>query len=57
MRTIAVIPAIILGALATPGIAVAQVQELPNVPVVSGGWQGPVLGPPGRHEVPADRNS
>ena len=39
MRSIAVFLAISLAALATSAMAIAQVQELPNVPVVSGGWQ------------------
>ena len=39
MRPIAVFLAISLAALATSVMAIAQVQELPNVPVVSAGWQ------------------
>ena len=39
MRPIAVFLAISLAALATSAMTIAQGQELPNVPVVSGGWQ------------------
>jgi pimeloyl-ACP methyl ester carboxylesterase len=38
MRKVAVV-AICLSALAIPGAAIAQVKELPNIPIVSGGWQ------------------
>jgi hypothetical protein len=31
--------AVLVSGLALPGAAVAQVQELPNVPIVTGGWQ------------------
>ena len=38
MRAIMMLLSVGLAALARPEIAVAQVNELPNVPVVSGGW-------------------
>jgi pimeloyl-ACP methyl ester carboxylesterase len=38
MRKVTVV-AICLSALALPGAAIAQVKELPNIPIVSGGWQ------------------
>jgi pimeloyl-ACP methyl ester carboxylesterase len=39
MRTRALLMTIVLAALALPVMVSAQVQELPNVPVVTGGWQ------------------
>ena len=38
MRTFMMSLTMSLAALAGPEVAIAQVQELPNVPVVSGGW-------------------
>ena len=38
MRTFMMLLTMSLAALAGPEAAIAQVQELPNVPVVSGGW-------------------
>jgi pimeloyl-ACP methyl ester carboxylesterase len=39
MRKIALLLGVSLGALAGSTVAVAQVQELPNVPLHTGGWQ------------------
>lgn len=38
MRRVTLLLAMSLTALATPAVAVAQVQELPNIPIVAGGW-------------------
>ena len=38
MRTILMLLTVSLTALARPELAIAQAEELPNVPVVSGGW-------------------
>jgi hypothetical protein len=40
MRRIAVFLTMSLAACGASAVAIAQVQELPNVPVVAGGWQG-----------------
>ncbi len=39
MRKIARLLALSVAALTMPGVAMAQVQELPNVPLATGGWQ------------------
>src|SRR5688572_28078200 len=39
MRQVAMLLAMSLAAFAMPTVATAQVQELPNIPVVTGGWQ------------------
>ena len=39
MRRFALSRAVVLGGIVMPGAAVAQVQELPNVPIVTSGWQ------------------
>lgn len=39
MRKVAMLLAMNLAALAMPAVAMAQVEELPNIPVVTGGWQ------------------
>jgi pimeloyl-ACP methyl ester carboxylesterase len=39
MRKVALFSALALAALSMPARAIAQVQELPNVPLVSSGWQ------------------
>ena len=42
MRRFVLSLAVVMGGAILPGAAVAQVQELPNVPIVTGGWQDKV---------------